>query len=148
MAGNNYKSGFRERIIIDYKKGVKQKEIATKYSINKSIVDRIIKRFNEGSPLETEYKGGRPRKTYRFTDRKVIRQAKKNPFDSTNDTILQLELSVSENIVCIRLQLSGLLSFRAAKKPLISPKNKKARIEFPNWTINDWKRVLWGDESK
>ena len=35
---------------------------------------------------------------------------------------------------------------------LISPKNRKVRIEIANahrqWTINNWKRVLWSDESK
>ena len=55
MAGNKHNFASRERIIKDYKKAVKQKEIATKYSINNSIVCRIIKRFNEGSPLETEH---------------------------------------------------------------------------------------------
>ena len=35
-----------------------------------------------------------------------------------------------ENTVCRRLQHSGLLSFRAAKKPFISAKNRKARNEF------------------
>ena len=58
---------------------------------------------------------------------------------------------MSENTVCRRLQLSGFLSFRAAKKSFISPKNRKARIEFANshkhWTVNDWKRVLWSDKS-
>ena len=78
MVGNKYNLAFQERIIKDYRKGVKQKEIATKYSINKSIVCRIIKRFNEGSPLETEPKGGRPRKTCRFADRKIIRHVKES----------------------------------------------------------------------
>ena len=42
-------------------------------------------------------------------------------------------------------------AFRAAKKPHISPNNQKARIKYANsnrlWTINDWKRELWIDES-
>ena len=46
MTGNKYNLAFQERIIKDCKKGVKQKEIATKYSINKSIACQIIKRFN------------------------------------------------------------------------------------------------------
>ena len=58
MAGNKYNLGFRERIKKDYE-GVKQKEIATKYSIKKSILCRIIKQFNESSPLETKHRGGR-----------------------------------------------------------------------------------------
>ena len=75
-----YNFASRERIIKDYKKAVKQKEIPT-YSINNSIVCRIIKRFNEGSPsLETEHKGGRPRKTHRFTDRKNYLSRQKESF--------------------------------------------------------------------
>ena len=45
MAGNKYNLAFLERIIKDYKKGVKQKEISTKYPTNRSIVCRIIKRL-------------------------------------------------------------------------------------------------------
>ena len=99
-----------------------------------------------GSSLETENKGKRPRQTCRFTGRKIICYIKKNPFDSANDTIQKLKLLVSENTVCRRFQLSGLLGLRAAKKPFISPKNRKAKTEFANphkhWTINYWKRVL------
>ena len=59
---------------------------------------------------------------------------------------------MSENTICRRSQLSGLLSFRAAKKPFISLKNQKVRIEFEkahrHWAINDWKRLLWSNQSK
>ena len=65
----------------------------------------------------------KPRKTCHFTDRKIICHIKKNPFDSANDIIQKLKLSVSVNTVCRQLQLTGILSFRAAKKPFISPKN-------------------------
>lgn len=40
----------------------------------------------------------------------------------------------------------------AAKKPFISKKNAEARLNFAkkysDWTVEDWKRVLWTDESK
>ena len=42
MAGNKFNLAFQERIIKDYKKGVKQKEIATKH-FDKPIVCQIIK---------------------------------------------------------------------------------------------------------
>ena len=41
---NKYNLAFQEHVIKDYKKGVKQKEIATKYPINKSIVEVFLKR--------------------------------------------------------------------------------------------------------
>lgn len=47
---------------------------------------------------------------------------------------------------------AGLFSRRPARKPFISAKNKKARLEFAklqiNWTVQKWKTVLFSDESK
>lgn len=46
----------------------------------------------------------------------------------------------------------GLFGRRPAEKPWISEKNRKARLTFAKehlaWTANDWKKVLWSDESK
>ncbi|GBO14368.1 Transposable element Tcb1 transposase [Araneus ventricosus] len=40
----------------------------------------------------------------------------------------------------------------AVKKPMISTKNRKARVEWAKahkyWTKKEWEDVLWGDESK
>jgi len=38
------------------------------------------------------------------------------------------------------------------KKPLLSQKHRKERMEFAlahqHWTVDDWKRVVWSDETK
>ena len=38
------------------------------------------------------------------------------------------------------------------KKPLLSQKHRKERMDFPirhkDWTLEDWKRVVWSDETK
>ena len=38
------------------------------------------------------------------------------------------------------------------KRPKLSPRHKKARLEFAErhqeWTIEDWKKVIWSDETK
>ena len=77
---------------------------------------------------------------------------KKHPFATARDVIKELELKVSENIVRRRLDIAGLICFLAAKKPFISEKNRKARLEFPhahkNWAIEQWSHILWSDESK
>ena len=77
---------------------------------------------------------------------------KKHPFATARDVIKELELKVSENIVRRRLDIAGLICFLAAKKPFISEKNRKARLEFAhahkNWAIEQWSHILWSDESK
>ena len=46
----------------------------------------------------------------------------------------------------------GLFGRRRAEKPFISPKNVKERLKFAkghqDWTVDQWKNVLWSDESK
>ena len=60
--------------------------------------------------------------------------------------------AVYEYTVCRRLQNSGLLSFRAAKKPFVSLKNLKARIKFANayrhWTLLGFFVCQYGDAVK
>ena len=77
---------------------------------------------------------------------------KKHPFATARDVIKELELKVLENIVRRRLDIAGLFCFLAAKKPFISEKNRKARLEFAhahkNWAIEQWSHILWSDESK
>ena len=38
------------------------------------------------------------------------------------------------------------------KKPLLSQKNRKERMDFAirykDWTLEDWKRVVWSDVTK
>ena len=77
---------------------------------------------------------------------------KKHPFSTARDVIKELELKVSENTVRRRLDIAGLFFFLAAKKPFISEKNRKARLEFAhahkNWAIEQWSHILWSDKSK
>ena len=50
-----------------------------------------------------------------------------------------------------RLRQYGLISRVAEKKPFISVKKRKKRSQFAkqhiDWTIKDWSRVFWSDES-
>ena len=46
-------------------------------------------------------------------------------------------------------------SFKAVtkkKKPLLAARNKKKQLAFAlkyqEWTVEDWKRVIWSDETK
>jgi hypothetical protein len=87
------------------------------------------------------------------TDRKLIRESKKDPrltAAEVADAANVSELSVRS--VRRRLSKAGLNGRVAAKKPFVSKKNMAKRLEFArkhlNWTIADWKKVLWSDESK
>jgi hypothetical protein len=56
-----------------------------------------------------------------------------------------------ETVRCHMKNNLGLHSYRRSKKPLLTKKMRAARVAFAkskvNWTAEDWKRVLWSDES-
>ena len=49
------------------------------------------------------------------------------------------------------IQSVGVRSFKRQELPRLSKKKIQNRLEFAkrlqNWTVNEWKRVLWSDES-
>lgn len=60
--------------------------------------------------------------------------------------------SVSSRTIARALRNAGLRAKTKKKKPAISPKNKKERLAFAkshkDWTVADWKRVIFSDETK
>ncbi|KAG0920795.1 hypothetical protein G6F32_015418 [Rhizopus arrhizus] len=56
-------------------------------------------------------------------------------------------------IVCAKaLHKAGLGAIEKPKKPLLSAKNIRKRLSWcmahKDWTVDDWKRVVWSDETK
>jgi hypothetical protein len=68
-----------------------------------------------------------------------------------NQVKLDYDVDVSHDTVNRRLNEAGLSSYVAKKKPFISDNNIKLRLQWckdhENWTVDDWKSVLWCDES-
>ena len=61
-------------------------------------------------------------------------------------------VNVSRQTVSRLLQEIGLFNRTPRKKPLLSSKNNKKRLEFANsyviWTYENWAKVFFSDESK
>jgi transposase len=99
-------------------------------------------------------KRGRKRKGTDRDDRQIVLAVKRNRFISAS--VLQKELSgvgnISLSTIRARIRECGdFNSYWAARKPFISGKNKKKRMQWArehlNWTHEDWRKVLWSDES-
>ena len=64
----------------------------------------------------------------------------------------ELNVVVSPNTVRRALKRRGFHAILKVKKPYLSEKHKKARLEFARrhkeWSIDDWKKVIWSDEAK
>lgn len=152
MANGKYSVQLKEKIINDYCNGESVTSIAYKFGIHHSVISRIISRFRSSGSLTTIHRGGRPRKTTNRDDQAIIRLIKKDPFISARSIGNQLKLNVSIRSIQRRSVEGGLKTYRSAKKPFISAKNRRARIEFAkehlNWSATQWKTVLFSDESK
>lgn len=152
MAKVKISEDFKTKIINDFKAGLKQKSICDKYSINKSAVSKIIKKFRETGSVKTQHLGGRPRKTTPRQDNLIAREFKKFPKITPREVVNSLKLEISTRTVSRRANEAGLGCYRPVKKPLISKKNRSARLQFArdhlNWSIQKWNTVLFSDESK
>ena len=90
-------------------------------------------------------------------DRRVLsREIRKNrtqPMALIRDEFLQASGSiVSMNTIRKEAHLLGFHGRASVHKPLITKSNRAARLIWckahRNWTVDQWKRVLWSDESR
>ena len=60
--------------------------------------------------------------------------------------------SISSQTVHRNLKKSGLHPVVKRKRPLFKPCHQKEQLDFAEshkeWTLEDWKRVIWSDETK
>ncbi len=111
----------REKIIEMFKNNVPQRKIGRDLDISPSTVHNIIKRFKESGGISVRKGQGRkPKLNNRTTIRSYIHKC-------------QLKL------------------YCAKRKPYVNSVQKRRRLLWARrhlgWTITQWKRVLWSDES-
>jgi len=95
------------------------------------------------------------RKTTKREDRYIVRSIKQNDSlplsDITNIVSNKLDVPISTTTIRRRRSEAGLGSYIAAEKPGLRAENVAKRLEwaekYKNWTVEDWKRVIWSDES-
>ena len=60
--------------------------------------------------------------------------------------------SISSKTVGRRLKEAGMKAVVKKKRPLLSKRHRRNHMDFAlaykDWTLNDWKRAIWSDETK
>ena len=135
--------------------GVSISVIANAYNIHFSTVWRIQKRYNETHSVEDVPRSPRRCKMPKRTFKICFRKFKQKKFQTLN--ILRHLLRVQYNIEYSKsglrsyLKREGIIARLKIRKPILSKKNRLKRISFAkshkNWTVDDWRRVVWTDES-
>lgn len=138
------------------KVGTSPKKIAQIYDTKEETVTDIIKKNADTGSVKDRPRSGRPRKTSKREDRHMFNHLRSNPDTSSRDMAINIAPTFTENkisrwVVQDRLKEWGLKPYVARKKPLLKPEQKEKRLnwaqERSDWTVEDWKRVAFSDET-
>lgn len=146
----------RNLIIDHFKNGKSQREIAQIVGKARTTVENIIHRFqNEGRVVNKPKISTKKLFSVR-QERWILKQIKTDPRLSAPKLrdMVQKQYNIICNAETIRrvLRKDGLNGRIARKKPYVSTKNKRARLQFAHSyagkDFSFWKNVLFTDESK
>jgi transposase len=130
--------------------------IAEKSEVSEKCVRTILQNFEETDTVSEMSRSGRPRKTSRKQDQRLIQLSRTNPTASFSAlTSLWLDgrqkPSASMPTISRRLLSSELRSYSSTEKPLLKPEHIQAKLNWcrdhKNWTHETWSRVIFSDES-
>ncbi|CAB5191649.1 unnamed protein product [Rhizophagus irregularis] len=121
----------RERIFTLLQEGYSSREVAFREKVSHVSVLRIKKKKEKTGHFDVVPRPGRPRILTERHDRNIAKLIK---------------------TVRRSLRKQGLVSRVKKRKPLLLKRHRIARKKFAqkyrNWTIEDWHKVVWSDESK
>lgn len=142
----------RWRIVALCRAGMPQREVARMTGRTRTAVARIFTAFrDDNGRIHDAPHDVRPRSTTDEEDRWIVAAAVDQPFITARDIRGELGLNVSDQLVRRRLAEAGIRSYAACKKPILTPRQKDIRLRFAmektSWTIQDWKTVVFSDES-
>lgn len=155
--GKELPLGTKEAIVDMAKSGSSSYEIARILGLNCRSVRRIIAKHERSGSVENKPHTGRPRKTDERYDRRLVILSKSDRHKTARKLNSEMSeetgVNLSDRSVRRRLLDNGLQGCIAKKKPFISEKkNRRARLSFAkdhkDWSMDDWCKVLWSDESK
>ncbi len=138
----------RDRIVAKYRSGQGYKKMSAALNVPKSTVASIILKWKTFGTTRTLPRAGRPAKLSYRGRRALVREVKKNP----NITVAELQRCIREmgescrkSTITAALHQSGLYGRVARRKPLLSARHMKARMEDSKMVTN---KILWSDETK
>ena len=143
----------RERAVNLFTQGFSYSFIANEYGVHTSTISRLCKKFTENGSIARLPGSGRKRITTEKQDMMIVRQVKQDNKTPAYRIKAELDLqNVSTRTVRRRITESGEFeSGWAEPVPFISDKNRKYRktwcYEHRHWTKEQWRKVLWSDES-
>ncbi|GBN22280.1 hypothetical protein AVEN_108547-1 [Araneus ventricosus] len=128
----------QETIVIGRARGQTLFELEKQFNISESGISKFLKRWTDQGGVPKVPKSGSPRSTSRLFDRSILRLSRVNPsLTAVNIESEHCDPNPKPSVCTIRrrLQAAGLNGRLPDKKPIISTKNRKARVEWAKDTI-------------
>src|SRR5579859_1770680 len=129
----------------------KPARIGRELSIPRKTVDSFLNRFQQRGSAENLLRSGRPRKTSITGDRwlkRTVLMETKLPLQELKSIC---NIPVSVRTIQRRLSEDGIRKWKAVKRALLSKNHARDRLkwakEHQHWTIEEWAKVIWSDES-
>ncbi len=139
----------RDRIVARHRSGQGYKKISAALKVPKSTVASIILKWKTFGMTRTLPRAGRPAKLSYRGRRALVREVKKNPKITVAELqrcIREMGESCRKSTITAALHQSGLYGRVARRKPLLSARHMKARMEFAKKHLKD--SLVWWDQDR
>jgi hypothetical protein len=128
-----------------------QRKIASFVKCSRKAVRNALANYTFETFKEHKARRKYQRITTEHEDQDINDALEQNPFLPLRDITNILFIQISEKTLRCRRSELGLGSYIAAKEPGLRPENVEARLhwalEHVNWSLDEWKHVIWFDES-
>ncbi|CAK9798382.1 Transposable element Tc1 transposase [Anthophora plagiata] len=143
----------KNEIIFKLKSGSSTRIIAKECNVSQSLVQKIRKKYCSNRPTSF---GGRPKLLTPQERRLLARYIQTGEASSASMAANILKESTGKSIskwtAMRELKEQNYICDEKKSKPMLSKKNVKARLAFAkkykDWTIDQWRHVIWSDETK
>lgn len=133
--------------------GISGVQISHQTGLSTATISRLCSQHRPDLPRSS---GGRPSKltpaNISYAARLICTGRVENAVEATKSLSDITNSTISSQTLRRQLRKRGLKAVVKKKRPLLKPHHKKARREFAErhkeWTVEDWKRVWWSDETK
>jgi transposase len=143
----------RNNIVSLLDSGLSGRQISARLNVGRSTVNRV----RAATRHETEKpRAGRPAKLSVADKRRLVRTITSGKADNPVQVARELKHTVgvetSAQTVRRALKEVGLKAATKKRKPRLLPRHIRGRMDFAlrhqHWTVEDWKQVVWSDETK
>jgi transposase len=146
-------SAQKENILALASNGHSTHHIASNLGVSQPTVTRVLQDLVPNHPL---HHGGHPSKLSPTDQCSIISQITTgrvtNAVQATNHINSIINNPISSYTVCQVLKKHSFKAITKKKKPALEPRHMKKCLAFAfkyqEWTVDDWKRVIWSDETK